>query len=164
MSETSNIETLLAPLCEFLTKELKAELSRQGHAATGTLGESVRLAVRKTATGSVIEGFSEGYGRWVDTGRRSGTKKVPIDALLGWIRARGISAEGRKERDLAFAIQHSIFQHGIPTSGDKAKTAWITRTLSDKHQVIKSEIEKAVHDFYDIVLNNIIRDVKGSMT
>jgi hypothetical protein len=64
----------------------------------------------------VIEGKSLLYGRYVDSGRRAGIKRVPIDALIGWIRVKGIPLNGRKERDLAYAIQLKIWKNGIPSN------------------------------------------------
>jgi hypothetical protein len=63
------------------------------------------------------------YLQWLDTGRRPGAKKIPIAALLLFIKQRGIGqVRGKGGRfgkrtisanSLAWAIQISIFKHGI---------------------------------------------------
>jgi hypothetical protein len=63
------------------------------------------------------------YLQWLDTGRRPGAKKIPISALLQFIKNRGIGqVRGKGGRfgkrtisanSLAWAIQISIFKHGI---------------------------------------------------
>jgi hypothetical protein len=61
------------------------------------------------------------YAEYVISGRRPGARKVPIDALLKWVKAKGIQAQSGKGRrggvmrdtQLAFAIQNAIYKRGI---------------------------------------------------
>lgn len=63
------------------------------------------------------------YLQWLDTGRRPGAKKIPIAALLLFIKQRGIGqvrgkggrfgARTDSANSLAFAIQTAIFKNGI---------------------------------------------------
>jgi hypothetical protein len=157
---TENKEQALVPLCEFLEGEIIDQLRAQGHIATSKLVDSVKVEVRRTAYGYIIEGKAEGYARYVDRGRRAGARRVPIDAIMSWIKVRNISVSGMKERDLAFAIQTNIFKFGIPTNRDSGKTGFVTTTLERNTTTIKEMINTAMSDILSIELNNIIRNVK----
>jgi hypothetical protein len=77
---------------------------------------------RFTASGS-LQLFAFDYLQWVDGGRRKGAKKVPLDALIKFIKQRNIGqARGKggkygKRSDnitrLAFIIQAAIYRNGI---------------------------------------------------
>lgn len=153
----------LKPLCTFLEKALKSELASQGHIATGKLRDSIRVRVVQTATGLRLDGESEFYGKYVDRGRKPGGKRVPIQALVAWLRVKGIPLNGRKEIDMAFAIQHSIWKNGIPTDRNPGKKKFITNTLKGNKTRISTDIKKAVGDFVGIELHNIIEDVKQDL-
>ena len=105
-------EEKIKQLCEFLEDEMRGRLTKQGHIATGKLRDSIKTTVRKAAYGYVIEGKSDGYGRYVDTGRRPGGKRVPISALLSWIEVKGFDLKGKQAIDVAWAIQTKIYQNG----------------------------------------------------
>lgn len=155
---TVDVDKRLDPLCKWLETELKAELERQGHIATGALRESIRVAVSKTAGGAIIEGRGSKIAKYVDWGRKPGGRRVPIDALMGWIEVKGF-ATGDKAKSLAYAIQYSIWKNGIPTNKDQSKTAFVTRTLTGGKDKIMTDINAATKEFYTIELNNIIRDI-----
>lgn len=64
--------------------------------------------------------FAEDYAEFLDRGRRALTRKVPISALIKFIKKRNLqkSIRGRGGRflsvnQLAFMIQNSIYKHGI---------------------------------------------------
>jgi hypothetical protein len=153
-------EEKIAPLCKFLENELRDKLNKQDHIATGKLRESIKTTVEKTAKGYTIEGRSEFYGRFVDTGRKPGGKRVPISVLLSWIQVKGIPLNGKKAIDVAWAIQRKIYQNGIPTNGDKEKTGFITKTLGDNEGRIKGDIATALGNEFTVDLHNLIWDVQ----
>lgn len=54
------------------------------------------------------------YFRWVNSGRRPRARKVPVEALLKWMRRKGIRPRpGQTYNSLAFAMQRSIWKSGI---------------------------------------------------
>ena len=54
------------------------------------------------------------YFKWVDSGRRPRVKKVPVEALIKWIKKKNIRPRpGQTINSLAFAIQNSIYKIGI---------------------------------------------------
>jgi hypothetical protein len=58
------------------------------------------------------------YYVWLSQGRKPKIKKVPVQALIKWIKRYGItSSKGLSINQLAFAIQNSIYRSGIKTRG-----------------------------------------------
>lgn len=72
----------------------------------------------EVSNGDTVTAYMIEYGQWVVSGRRKFAKKVPIAALLDWIKRKGISGRNAKGRfithnSLAFAIQNGIYKNGI---------------------------------------------------
>ena len=154
----------LNEVAKFISIELKQELEAQGHNASGELGKSIDVATKELVNGFVIQGSFVFYGKFVDTGRKAGGKKVPIDALIEWIRVKRIDLRGKKERSVAFAIQNSIHKKGIPTDGDQRKKRWISGTLERIEGDIASMIQTIVEDFVTLEFNNIIEKTRKEFT
>lgn len=53
------------------------------------------------------------YWQYVAYGRKAGAKMPPIEAILNWIRRKGIRFEGRTENQTAWAIAIAIQRDGI---------------------------------------------------
>jgi hypothetical protein len=54
------------------------------------------------------------YFRWVDSGRRPRARKVPVEALLKWMKKKNITpGYGQTYNGVAFAIQNAIYKAGI---------------------------------------------------
>lgn len=73
------------------------------------LADSITVKVRRNA----LELWLAYYWRFIEEGRKSGLRKIPIFVFIKWIKRNGISAPGRSINDLAFAIQTSIYKNGI---------------------------------------------------
>ena len=150
----------LQPLCEFLEKEIKAELEKQGHIATGKLRDSIKVVVVQNATGFSIEGRGKDIAKYVDWGRKPGGKRVPIGALIAWIRVKGMAVTGKSEVQLAYMIQNAIWRNGIPTNHDQGKTRFVSRTLEGSKDRIRADVRDASIYFFGIELSNMIRNIK----
>lgn len=108
---------------------------------------------------SALRVYVAEYAQYVERGRRPGAKKVPISALIAWIKARRVGI-GRTTRgrftartvtvtQLAFAIQAAIYKRGIAgrpfiqaafNEGQKAFDAWLdTRALT----IITADLDRA---------------------
>lgn len=58
------------------------------------------------------------YYPYVSEGRRRGTKKVPISALIDYIKRYGLTPRGGQTiNQLAFAIQTAIYKRGLNPRG-----------------------------------------------
>ena len=84
------------------------------------------------------------YLEYVDKGRRAGTRKVPINALLDWITRYNVVAPGKTPVQLAFAIQQNIYKNGIepkPVLGRMQQE--MVDTIADG---MARELEKSIAD------------------
>jgi hypothetical protein len=94
--------------------------------ASGDLYNSISYSVEtdKNGDSTIVISYLD-YFNYVNRGRRKLAKRVPLDALLAWMKMRGITRfrdeKGRfkkgKMKSLAFAIQTNIYKFGIrPTN------------------------------------------------
>lgn len=87
--------------------------------ASGQLYNSINGSVEIGPNGepiAVIE-YAD-YFNNVNFGRRAGVKRVPLSALIEWIKIRGLKGRDKKGRfmsttNLAWAIQTNIFKYGV---------------------------------------------------
>ena len=87
--------------------------------ASGKLMNSIDFEVQTGNDGkpTLVLSYVD-YFENVNFGRRAEKKKVPISALLSWIKIRGLKGRNKKGRfipnlSLAFAIQTNIYKFGI---------------------------------------------------
>lgn len=155
------IEQTLLSVYEYLRVELVEELQKQGHSLTGDLINSIDKVIVK-GTDFIREDVSFiFYGWFVDTGRRAGGRRVPIDVLEEWIKRKGFESDAKKVRGMAFAIQQTIFDKGIsqPTSWKGTDTkGWMTNVLTKNENRIADDIFNTVNDAMDLIITNIVRD------
>lgn len=124
-------ERALNKFGELFTQYLKEAIQKQQYpygnpqrgvsdkVASGRLLNSIKHSVEIDTNGDpllVIEYID--YFENVNLGRRKEKKKVPINAILDWIRVRGLQGRNKKGRfiprlSFAFAIQQNIFKYGI---------------------------------------------------
>ncbi len=132
----SPIRDILQAIGEAVLREMLRLANENGRAPLRTnskLAKSLRVEVRQgRASSGRFEGFTANaslqlyaaeYAEYLDRGRKPFTKKVPISALLLFIKQRGIGQQrGGRGRfaqrtisalGLAFAIQNAIYRNGI---------------------------------------------------
>lgn len=87
--------------------------------ASGKLLNSIQYNVQMTTAGDaqLVMSYID-YFENVNLGRRKERKKVPISALVDWIKVRGLQGRDKKGKfiprlSFAFAIQQNIFKYGI---------------------------------------------------
>lgn len=95
------------------------------------------------------------YAEYLDRGRRPGAKKVPIQALIKFIKIRNLQSKikGRKGRftninQIAFMIQNSIYRKGI--KGRK----FLISGLEEGDEIIRFYLDR---DLLDILLIDITK-------
>jgi hypothetical protein len=151
----------------YIKEALIVELALQGHNATGTLINSITTNVLSTPNASILFGEFVYYGRFVDTGRRAGARRVPIDALIKWIKQKGFESVAKKIRGMAFAIQKTIFEKGISTAQSwkgEATKDFMTKTLKNLEPQITNDIEKAAEQSIEAIIDNMIRETRSFAT
>jgi len=129
--------------------------------ATGQLLNSLTATVVRTPQGSQLVITYMDYFEAVNLGRRPEKKKVPITALLDWIKIRGIKGRNKRGRfipnlSLAFAIQTNIYKYGIAPSNiyDKAR---------DSFEDLLENPPTEFRDEYESLYEAIGRDVENLM-
>lgn len=120
--------------------------------ASGSLRDSIKGIPGDNEIG--IEMNS--YGRFVQSGRKYGKKGVPIDALIAWIKERGLTGKDKKgkrmsTRSFAFAIQRNIKKFGIPT-----QPGWLDLAVENIYN--NKEIESLIGD---LTIDDLINHLEG---
>lgn len=149
--------TSISDINKYLEEIVKSELLRQKHRATGKLIDSTTVRDRVEGGTIIIEGFMESYGEWVDTGRKKGVTRVPVQALIEWIRVLNL-ASGEQAKGMAFAIREKIYQEGIPTRGSRSLAPKRTGFIGE---AIKSatNLRQMITDYDRGVKESQIRDL-----
>lgn len=80
------------------------------------------------------------YYKYIESGRKSGAKKVPIRILIAWMKRKGIGLSRLNET--AYAIQNSIYKNGI-----KARP-FLNKALEDAKEIA---LEKTSIEFKDLI-------------
>jgi hypothetical protein len=99
----------------------------------------------------------------VDTGRKAGGKRVPLDVLIQWIRIKKIDLRGRSEKSVAFAMQTAIHKKGIPTDGDTDKKYFMTNTIKRLRPEIESRLRSIIQEAIRIEFVHMIDRARESM-
>lgn len=100
-------------LGDIIEAAMVAELVAAGKQVTSVLVNSFRHEVNDLIDGIEVVGTMVFYGRFVETGRKPGTKGVPIGKLMEWIKTKRIENDITKIKSIAFAMQKGIIEKGI---------------------------------------------------
>ena len=146
---------------KLIIASLQKELLGQGHKATGNLINSFEQRVIELPNSIVIEILMDEYGIYVNEGRKTGGKKVPISVLVEWIERKAIASGDKDVKSLAFAIQNTIHKEGIPTKGsfkfsnNGRRKGFIDFVIDNELDDVYNELEKEVFEGYDQSLIHI---------
>jgi hypothetical protein len=109
------------------------------------------------------------YFKYVNQGRKAGVKKVPLTALLEWIKIRGIRGVKRgrgggagriSNLSLAFAIRESIYKYGIRPANiyDKGLDS-----LEEIFENPPPEMREAYNNLYAAIERDIVNFVDANI-
>lgn len=149
---------------KLIIASLQKELLGQGHKATGNLINSFEQRVIELPNSIVIEILMDEYGIYVNEGRKTGGKKVPINVLVEWIERKAIASGDKEVKSLAFAIQNTIHKEGIPTKGsfkfsnNGRRKGFIDFVIDNELDDVYNELEKQVFEGYDDAIATIVKD------
>ena len=80
----------------------------------GLVGTDVYKSINWTFDGSRFTMFANDYYQYIDSGRKAGGKRVPVESILTWIRKKNIRPRNEMTiNSLAYIIQRSINRKGI---------------------------------------------------
>lgn len=131
-------------LAEQLYISTKVLLVQKGLKANSDLVRSIEVR----ADQNLIRMLSNDYMEYVSTGRKAGGRKVPISAILEFIKQNSIRGKGNMtENQLAFAIQTSIWKRGIIGKNFTAELLKLWNEMSEKK--ITTDVEKKMLGMLD---------------
>ena len=149
---------------KLIIASLQKELLGQGHKATGDLINSFEQRVIELPNSIVIEILMDEYGIYVNDGRKTGGKKVPINVLVEWIERKAIASGDKEVKSIAFAIQNTIHKEGIPTKGsfkfsnNGRRKGFIDFVIDNELDGVYNELEQQVFKGYDDAIATIVKD------
>jgi len=149
---------------QFIISSLQKELIEQGHQATGNLVNSFEQRVIEVPNSIVLEILMDEYGIYVNEGRKTGGKKVPINVLVDWIERRAIVNGDKQVKSLAFAIQQTIHKEGIPTKGsfkfsnNGRRKGFIDFVINNELDDAVMQLEEQVFKGYDETIATMVKD------
>jgi hypothetical protein len=133
--------------------------------ATGNLYNSLTATVMPKGDDFELVITYADYFKYVNEGRRPERKKVPLTALLEWIKIRGIKGRNKKGRfmknlSLAFAIQTNIFKYGIRPANiyDKGLDS-----LEEIFENPPPELREAYQNLYAAIENDVVNFVDANI-
>ena len=146
---------ILQQIAQYLSDTLQMELLNQGHTASEALFNSIQSVIEHTLTGITISAQALYYAKFVNAGRKPGTKGVPINVLVEWIRRRRLNMEGKRERSVAFAMQRSIRDKGIKPS------RFIDKSIDkfNKSKRLENKIERFMEEYAEEQLQTIFNQL-----
>ena len=153
---------------KLIIASLQKELLGQGHKATGNLINSFEQRVIELPNSIVIEILMDEYGIYVNEGRKTGGKKVPINVLVEWIERKAIASGDKEVKSIAFAIQNTIHKEGIPTKGsfkfsnNGRRKGFIDFVIDNELDGVYNELEQQVFEGYDDAIATIVKDFNKS--
>lgn len=153
---------VLEQLGQTIINELGKELIKQQHKATGELISSLDYKVEQNLLGTVLKIEMNEYGTWVNIGRKKGAAKVPIDALVEWIKRKGIETNNKKAIGIAFAIQKTIQREGSPTVNSRRKgkkVGFVDDTLARLDKQIEQMVLQAAEKEVTIMVDNFVKRI-----
>jgi hypothetical protein len=149
---------------KLIIASLQKELIQQGHQASGNLVNSFEQRVIEVPNSIVIEILMDEYGIYVNEGRKTGGKKVPINVLVEWIERKAIVNGDKEVKSLAFAIQQTIHKEGIPTKGsfkfsnNGRRKGFIDFVINNELDNAINELEEQVFEGYDETIATMVKD------
>jgi hypothetical protein len=135
--------------------------------ASGKLLKSIDYEVINGTDGNpTLEISYVDYFENVNLGRRKEKKRVPIKAILDWIKVRGLKGRNKKGQfipnlSFAFAIQTNIFKFGIRSANiyDKGLDG-----LLDLVDNPPAELQGELQEIYNMISQDVNNFIERSIT
>jgi hypothetical protein len=133
--------------------------------ASGNLYNSLTATVMPNGDDFELVITYADYFKYVNEGRRAGVKKVPLTALLDWIKIRGIRGRDKKGRfipnlSLAFAIRQNIYKYGIRPANIYDKGLDSLEAIFENPP---PELQQAYTDLYAAIENDVVNFVDANI-
>lgn len=134
-------------------KELIDQLTHLDKRASGALINSLEYEVIEVLNDVYLNIYSLDYLDYLDKGRKPG-KQPPSEALIPWVRVRGIKIKNWSDEQSAFVIARSIGKKGIKPLNFKKKM--VDNIINNKTKLIAEGVTTDIQ----IALHKIIENIK----
>jgi len=139
--------------------------------ASGQLYNSLSGSIEIGPNGEPIALIQyQDYFNNVNFGRRAGVKRVPLSALIQWIKIRGLKGRDKKGRfmsttNLAWAIQTNIFKYGVrPTNIYDAGISDLEQYFDDFPNNLPPDLLAEGEDIFEAVAEDINAFIEQTLT
>ena len=139
--------------------------------ASGKLYNSLSGSIEIGPNGEPIALIQyQDYFNNVNFGRKSGVKRVPLSALMQWIKVRGLKGRDKKGRfmsttNLAWAIQTNIFKYGVrPTNIYDAGISDLEQYFDDFPNNLPPDLLAEGEDIFEAVAEDINAFIEQTLT
>jgi hypothetical protein len=139
--------------------------------ASGKLYNSLSGSIEIGPNGEPIALIQyQDYFNNVNFGRRAGVKRVPLSALMQWIKVRGLKGRDKKGRfmsttNLAWAIQTNIFRYGVrPTNIYDAGISDLEQYFDDFPNNLPPDLLAEGEDIFEAVAEDINAFIDQTLT
>ena len=159
----------LNSIATFLEERVKMEFVDQGHNNTGRGVNSIKVEFKESADLITFLGYGEGYLNVVNNGvspnrvpysEGSGASRSRfIDALVTWVKQRGIASNNKEALGIAFAIAKTAKKEGIPTKGSLrfSKTGERVGFIDIALDSVANELDERIEE---VIGRNILRKIE----
>jgi len=154
----NNIQQGLEVIGDFIVDQLRKTLEEQGHRATGQLQDTMKSVVTTSGSGFDITIYGQDYAKNVEKGVPKGVW-VSVDALAQWVQDKGIASGEREVKNLAFAIQRTIYDKGTIQFREKKK-GFVEVVLDENAKLIFKMVLDLFTKEITLSLTNTIRKEK----
>lgn len=124
-----------------LKAALMAELGKQ-RLSTSELAKGLKVEVEDDE----LSLFVADYAAYIEGGRKALARRVPINVILTWIKQKGISSGHYSTLSLAFAIQTSIYKHGLKPR------PFVAPALDRIEQLTEDAVTDLLNDAFDVAI------------
>jgi hypothetical protein len=139
--------------------------------ASGQLYNSLNGSIEIGPNGEPIALIQyQDYFNNVNRGRQAGVKRVPLNALIEWIKVRGLKGRDKKGRfmsttNLAWAIQTNIFKYGVrPTNIYDAGISDLEQYFDDFPNNLPPDLLAEGEDIFEAVAEDINAFIEQTLT
>ena len=140
---------------KFIVTNYKSQLEAE-HMNNGELYRKISYSVSTVSSGWVISVSLADYWKYIENGRRAGSKMPPLDVIEKWIDVKQIKPHSMTLKSgktviptppqLPFLIARSIGRRGIPPK-----------------PLFKNSFEAAKQQFIQVIKDAIVQDIKESL-
>lgn len=153
-------KNILRRIGEEYAKAFGIELVRQGREErAGGLIKSLQV---KTMPSS-IEILGNYYWRFVDKGVKAGQIRYPkaparINALIKWLKHKGVAGSDRVIKGIAYAIAHTHSKKGMPTRNgriDRSRLNFVDKAIKSRRKEIEEVVDLELGKKVDLILKKL---------